>query len=591
MIVPMKKYSFLIFYQESAAFVQNLMQLGVVHVINKGPFDDADTTRLLFDIRETNQVLKNFDKRRKKNEPPRDLEKNMPPIDVISALERNAENLTHKIETLDAEIKLMKPWGEFSWQQIANLETKAGLDVRFFRHSKRSFEKDWHKCENLVEVNREGAYVYFIVFSPDLESLPNVPLALPKQSLSQLQTQRDACAAELQLIEDELNMYASRYHAKLKNLMAEAKDELALHEATIGMSNAADNKVQLLQGWCPASLEADLTHFLQKNQVVFVAEKPNEDELPPVMLKNNRFAKLFEPIGNLFSLPHYSELDMTILFAPFFLLFFGFCLGDAGYGIVMLLTATLLKFKIKKTYHSYLTLLQLFGTSTAVIGFFTGTLFGIEMAKNSNFLSMSHLFLDQKSMFRVALIIGFVQIIFGLGVNAYKQIIFKGWLHAISRFGWIVLLISLGDYLYLEWSPFISSITAIIGGVMIIGFGAPDQGWLKSIGYGLADLYNITGVAGDLLSYIRLFALGVSSAILGLVVNSIALSAKDIPYVGVVLFVLMLVVGHGANLLLASLSAFVHPMRLTFVEFYKNAGFLGGGKPYKPLAREAKEKL
>jgi V/A-type H+-transporting ATPase subunit I len=117
-------------------------------------------------------------------------------------------------------------------------------------------------------------------------------------------------------------------------------------------------------------------------------------------------------------------------------------------------------------------------------------------------------------------------------------------------------------------------------------FGAPKRGWLKSMGFGLADLYNITGVMGDLLSYIRLFALGVSSAILGLVVNSIALSAQGIPYVGIVFTILILVVGHTANLMLASLSAFVHPMRLTFVEFYKNVGFVGGGKPYAPLARK-----
>ena len=142
--------------------------------------------------------------------------------------------------------------------------------------------------------------------------------------------------------------------------------------------------------------------------------------------------------------------------------------------------------------------------------------------------------------------------------------------------------------MYLEKYPSMSLTTLILGAVLIVFFGAPEKGWLKSFGSGLADIYNITGVAGDLLSYIRLFALGVSSAILGLVVNEIAFSAQAVPYIGILLTGLILIVGHTANLMLASLSAFVHPMRLTFVEFYKNVGFIGGGKPYQPFARKSK---
>jgi V/A-type H+-transporting ATPase subunit I len=105
---------------------------------------------------------------------------------------------------------------------------------------------------------------------------------------------------------------------------------------------------------------------------------------------------------------------------------------------------------------------------------------------------------------------------------------------------------------------------------------------------GLWELYGITGFFGDLLSYIRLFALGISSAILGFVINNIAGQFREgFGWAGIPLFVVFMVVGHTANLLIAALGAFVHPMRLTFVEFYKNAGFAGGGKPYKPLSKSA----
>jgi len=368
--------------------------------------------------------------------------------------------------------------------------------------------------------------------------------------------------------------------------IAIARDQLNLHVANLNIELRNEDTLLVLEGWCPKTKRTDLENYLEEKKVVFVAQKPTPEEVPPVLLKNNRFTKLFEPIGTMFSLPHYSELDLTVYFAPFFLLFFGFCLGDAGYGVIFILVGTLLKFKIKGPNRSYLTLIQLFGISTTIIGYLSGTLFGLEMAKEPIFASQKEIFLSQDQLFNVALAIGFVQIIFGMAVNVYKQVIFHGWLAGISKLGWIIASLCTLDLLVLERLTSVTGILVWVGVAMIVFFGSPKDGWLKSFGLGLADLYNVTGIAGDLLSYIRLFALGVSSAILGLVVNSIALSAKGIPYVGIGVFILILVIGHGANMMLASLSAFVHPMRLTFVEFYKNTGFLGGGKPYKPLARE-----
>jgi V/A-type H+-transporting ATPase subunit I len=136
----------------------------------------------------------------------------------------------------------------------------------------------------------------------------------------------------------------------------------------------------------------------------------------------------------------------------------------------------------------------------------------------------------------------------------------------------------------------VSVYTAWLGVGLIVWFSNPKASVGGRIGKGLWDLYGITGFFGDLLSYIRLFALGVSSAVLGFVINDIALQIKGfMPVVGPILFVVFLIVGHTANLLIASLGAFVHPMRLTFVEFYKNAGFAGGGNAYRPYSRRIKE--
>jgi V/A-type H+-transporting ATPase subunit I len=594
MIVPMSKYSFLIYHGDRTPFMQKLMDIGVLHVISKGAVEDDLAKKLSSDITLAEQVLKSFKKRTKskKNQKQAASDYPLPTMDVVPQLEKKLEDLEKEKASLQAQIKLLEPWGEFSWDRIAELENKTGVAMRFCQHPSLQFKQEWHDDHPIEIVNQEQRTLYFIVFQEDENSkLPVLPLALPKRSLSELKNMLAECEQQLNSINQELDYYAVTYSQLLKDSIAKAKDDFFLHHADLSLEPLNDDKVLLIEGWCPKTVESELQKFIKEENIVFIKQKPTEDDEPPVLLKNNRFSKLFEPIGNLFSLPSYTELDLTAFFAPFFFLFFGFCLGDAGYGAVFLIIGSLLKLKIKGPNRNYLTLIQLFGISTIVVGYFSGTLFGLQMANLPFFASQKDIFLNQNELFQVALAIGFVQIVFGMGVQVYKQVIFHGWIYAISKIGWIILSLSLLDIFISNFAPQVSGITVWIGVALIVFFGSPDSGWLKSFGFGLADLYNITGAIGDILSYIRLFALGVSSAILGLVVNSIALSAKGVPYVGILLFVIILIVGHTANLMLASLSAFVHPMRLTFVEFYKNTGFIGGGKPYNPLARKApKEK-
>jgi V/A-type H+-transporting ATPase subunit I len=389
-------------------------------------------------------------------------------------------------------------------------------------------------------------------------------------------------------LNDTLDGYAKEYTHYLEERIKAVEDRLSFEMAQNNYTDAAEDNVKIMTAWCPKNAEAKLEKLLEKEGVVYLSEEATKEDQPPVLLKNNKFTQLFEPIGKLFSLPAYSELDLTVYFAPFFLLFFGFCLGDMGYGVVLLIATTLFKRKANADIKPYLTLGQLFGISTTVIGFISGTLFGLPMAELPQFAAIKNIFISQDNMFYVALGIGFVQIIFGMCVQVYKQVKFQGWVFALNRIGWIIALLAGLTYLAadkLEYevlkTPML--VLVILGAVLIVLFGSPKEGALKSIGLGLADLYNITGVAGDLLSYIRLFALGVSSAILGLVINSIGLSFDNI-----ILTPLFLIIGHAANIMLASLSAFVHPMRLTFVEFYKNVGFLGGGKPYIPFKKNYK---
>src|SRR5690606_35798364 len=323
----------------------------------------------------------------------------------------------------------------------------------------------------------------------------------------------------------------------------------------------------------------DKTHVLDKllenKPIYFEKHQPLPVDDPPIKFRNNSFNTWFEPISKLFALPNYRELDLTPFFAPFFLLFFGFCLGDGGYGLIILLVLLAVKNKIPPAYKNIWKLAIALEFVAIFMGIVSATFFGINLLETNLpfFSSLKPIMLNADELFNLALILGSIQIFYGLVLKAINQKIQFGWAYAISPIGWIFLLFALG-FGYLNQFNLLIKIMAWLGLGLIIAYSDPKAGIGVRLGKGLWDLYGITGFFGDLLSYIRLFALGLAGSILGFVVNDIALSILgDGGFFNVIFFVVMLLIGHSLNIFIASLGAFVHPMRLTFVEFYKNAGF------------------
>lgn len=239
-----------------------------------------------------------------------------------------------------------------------------------------------------------------------------------------------------------------------------------------------------------------------------------------------------------------------------------------------------------------LTLVQILGTSTFFCGMLTGTFFGFNLYGNDIpfFNKMRDLFfLDNQWMFNLSLILGAVQIIFGMILKAANQIIQFGLKYALSTIGWIIVLVStalaflLGDTMPMGGTAHL--VILGLAGVLIFLLNSPGKNIFLNIGLGLWDSYNMaTGLLGDILSYVRLFALGLSGGILASVFNSLAAGmSPDNAIVGPIVMVLIFLIGHSINMFMNILGAMVHPMRLTFVEFFKNSGYEGGGKEYKPF--------
>jgi V/A-type H+/Na+-transporting ATPase subunit I len=597
MIIPMYKYSFLAYHKDYLSFLNELREIGVVHIIEKNQEVSEEISSSLQLVSKINETVKFLDKRVEQKHPVKNTKKDgLELLNEIQDIKNELDKLKQKREAVKKQISDLEPWGNFSLETIEKLKEN-NIALHFYICPEKAFKDEWTKDYTVETINKFASDVYFVVITkqgekPDIDADPVSP---PSASLSQLQQQLQEIEKEIKKINTTLDEYAEKYIDLLNHTAALIQENTDFKQVVNNVEGRVDDKIMFVEGWVPSDREMELLQMLEKENVLFLKETAkNEDPKEvPVVLKNNRFARLFEVIGNLFSLPNAAELDLTPYFAPFFALFFGFCLGDAGYGLLFIIAATIFKPKVNKDIKPILSLLQVLGGATVFFGVLTGTFFGVELAKVEALGGIKDQFLGYDKLFNLSLQIGLVQIIFGMCLKAVNTIKQKGWLYAASIFGWILLAIAsvlffmvIPEELQNNYKVTYYAVI-VISMIMILFLNDPKRNIFVNFGAGLWEVYsNATGLLGDILSYVRLFALGISSAILGLVFNDIALQTRpDIPVLGELVFLIIILFGHGINIFMATLAAFVHPMRLTFVEFYKNAGFAGGGKKYKPFTK------
>lgn len=532
--------------------------------------------------------------------------------DLLAYLEeqyRRQDQIGVQLGNLEKEATLYEPWGKFSKERIAGL-TEAGWDLRFFTVPDRKYLPEWEDQFHATIINEQRGQKYFVTITPAGESeKPDADVFIfPQESEESIRGNiKQLREEQLQLVAhlDNIAVNSLKRLKHYRETISEVTDFLQVENASQGL---VEEKVIALEGWIPVTQEADMKEFLQSREVYYELSIPTPDEDVPVLLENNRFTKLFEPITEMFALPNYHELDPTPFFAPFFMLFFGLCMGDGGYGLLIWLVCFLLAKKAKPAMKGYLVLGEYLGLATVVVGLLTGSFFGIALdaVEWSWLKGVKQYFVTEANygqylngynpMMVVAVVIGIIQILFGMCLSAAKLTKQFGFKYGMSTIAWVVALILLGVTFGLPALgvalPVI--LTYILYGVItvcafvIVFMNSPGKGVLMNFGSALWGTYNMaTGLLGDTLSYIRLFALGLTGSILGGVFNTLAFDLTvSLPVVArFVAVLLILLIGHAINFGLCMIGAFVHPMRLTFVEFYKNAGFEGGGKKYSPFRR------
>jgi len=589
MITQMKKYTFLVFHREYEAFLEQLREAGVVHVTEKaaGMAEDEHLQALLTEVEATRKLITQG---------------------APDQLLQEKANLEQRIAATKKEAEKMAVWGDFSAERIDELK-QAGYTLRYFTCSKKSFQEEWG-----IVVAEQGGTLYFVqVTSSGDEAMR---LLGDEASVCQEQQLNQKSAADLMKDVEGLNgllvaqnarieLWAKENIPALEAKLVELKQQIDWQRVTLNTDSEADGSLKILEGFCPADQAPKLNELLAKQEVYYQEEDPQAEDNTPIKLRNNKFTQLFESLTGMYGWPNYNEYDPTPILAPFFLLFFALCMGDCGYGIMLMIVGLLIaKKKLNIAMFEGLgPIITVLGVGTTVVGFFLGTFMGFDlyaaewvpqvlknvMIKGS--VSVAGMTYDLQMV--MALGIGVFHICLAMVVKAICSTQQLGFKENIANWAWTLLIVGglivtiLGmTVLPQEVFKWAIIAVAVVSALGIYVFNTPGRNPLINIGSGLWDTYNMaTGILGDVLSYIRLYALGLAGGKLGEAFNTLGDMVLGDSIVSWVPFVLIFAIGHVLNLAMSALGAFVHPLRLTFVEYFKNAGYEGKGTLYQPFKK------
>ncbi len=411
-----------------------------------------------------------------------------------------------------------------------------------------------------------------------------------------------AARRELERLETEL----ARYKDSLKEtagdilVLQETYDacQMAMERARAAGRMLHTAETSLLTAWVPQRQKARVERVLEKYQCFYEFSPPGPEEEPPVLLKNNKLVEPFEAVTEMYSMPAPGSLDPNPVMAPYFFLFFGMMLSDAGYGLILtvvgLLGAKLLDCGagMKKL----LKMLGYCGISTVFWGALYGSWFGDAIPRVASVFFGADVkvpmlidpLTDPMSVLILSFIFGYLHIMTGLVLKAYLMIRRGHPLDAFFDVGlWMLILIGLPLLLAGGLAAQIGQYLAIGGAVgLVLTQGRDKKNPLLKAASGVLSLYDITGYFSDLLSYSRIMALGLATGVIGQVVNTMGtLPGRNI--FGALLFVVVFAGGHVLNLGINALGSYVHSSRLQYVEFFGKF-FEGGGQPFRPLRADTK---
>jgi V/A-type H+/Na+-transporting ATPase subunit I len=585
-IVPVEKVVLFGPTGDKERVLEELQDLGCVHLIplqlaerasgTPGPSDEPQRRALRY-------LLDAPTKRRQSTE-----DAGFEMAAIVEAALANAERkreIEDRIDALTARIRVVEPWGDFAFPPVEALGRQRLWFYRVPHYQLRKMmpgDIPWHI------VNRDANYAYVVLLSPDMPPPATMPVPrsrLGKRSLSELR--RELGQAETELEEVVAERWAlTRWIALMIRNLARAEDRAALKKAS---SSALDRDgIVAVAGWVARRDMEEMEALARSNGLALLATPPADDEAPPVLLDNTPAFEPGEDLVGFYQIPGYRDWDPSAVMYASFAVFFGMILADAGYGALLVVATLILWRRLGATPSGVRgrKLLAAVAVASVAYGVVVGSYFGTAPPVGSLWARLAILDLHHfGTMMRLALGIGVAHLALANGVTAWVRR--RSWT-ALAPVGWMTALAG-GYAAYLGWRGGVWILASGLMLVLLFSSSRPvrrpsDVSW--RLLHGLQALTGVSKAFGDSLSYLRLFALGLSSASLALTFNELGTEilgrGSGIP---VLLGLLVLTLGHGLNFLLGIVGGVVHGLRLNVIELYSWSIF-GEGTPFRAFRRQ-----
>ncbi len=582
MIVRMKKLTLFVSSPQRQEILVRLRRLGIVHIRNVMRPSADEIDRLEDQIIDTKRVISIFDDYRKDNA--RDDEISWKPSEMLQNLKEALSLAEEKQEALRAledvkgKIEWFKPWGKFNVDQIQSL-AKKDIFVRLYRVSKSAFRKVQDRRDINI-INKDKNYVYLAqVSDASGEGLPLEETKLPQEGFGALYGRQESLYKRIDEIDDLL-----KTKAKAKDFLKAHLPALESRQTFLSTMHGMKKEEGFLylQGFCPTDRMKDIMELSKSQGFGYLIEDPDNPEETPTLIRSPKWIKMIEPIFKFMrAVPGYNEYDISPWFLVFLSIFFAMLIGDAGYGLLFLFITFFAKKRLKTVPREPFSLMYLLSVATIIWGVITGTYFGLEKIAEIPFLNSliianvdSFIDTNQNFMIYLCFIIGVIHLTIAHLIIGFR---FINTLKALAEAGWILILWGLfftaGTLVIARPFPLFAGYLLGIGALLVLLFSSPR---------GTVPLKIISSFS-DVVSYLRLFAVGYASVVVAASFNNMALEVGFDNVIAGLGAAFIIFFGHTLNILLGFMAVIVHGVRLNMLEFSGQMGMEWSGKEYDPF--------
>lgn len=582
--------------------LDTLREMGILHLAEKKEADSALTERFAA-LSKLSMELKDYLPEKKVTEVLSDEEFETVYQETREALERKAD-LKEKLTAARLAVERLRPWGDFDPALVEELR-KSGMDFHFYRMEKKAFAL-LQECEDIQYIHLtpvENQETVAVLGMLD-ESIPAGEFLLPEKGISQWEQDIAVYEAELVRCEEKLCKAAGYLQSYADQML---KTQNAAEYSAVSATAGSSDGLVWLSGYIP---ESEVDHFTETakahNWAWQLQDVDEDDPSIPTKVHYTKLTGLMKPVFDILgTVPGYREYDISFWFLTFFTLFFAMIIGDAGYGLIFLIGTIILRVKMKKSTNATL-LLFVLSIATVIWGAMTGTWLGFEGAMKIPFLKALVIpgFANypeyfgvtttaaQNNVMKFCFSIGVIQLALACIMNIRKKIGGKdlswlsdlGWLLAVCSLYFLVLYLVVGQ----QANLMLVAIIVGVGFLLVVLFGGmtPDKTFGQGLKAGLADAFtvflNTISAFGNVMSYIRLFAVGMASLAIAQSFNSMGSGFHGVL---LVVGIIIMVFGHVLNIVMGFLSVAVHGVRLNLLEFSGQLGMEWSGTAYDPFRK------